>query len=119
MKVFSGPGFSLLLSLVLALGLGGCASSSVPTVEPTLTPLARAVADLDEAKRLNAEWMVANPLNPEETVSLSRLLAMSRQYQLQEEHRLATFLAEEISKFAKLGIVQALGQANPTPYYDF
>ncbi len=103
----------------LTMGLMGCASTSNTPQPPELAPMEQAILDLDEAKRLNAQWMVRNPFKPHESISLTQLLSLAVQYQLSEDHSTAIFLAQEVSKYAKLGIAQALSQPNPSPNYLF
>ncbi len=111
----------LLFSMVILL-VAGCATA--PKEEPAAPPpipenpaILQAELDLEQAKNLNAEWIVR--LNPgdESAQSLSKILDMAKQAQESGETDRATELAQKVIQFARLGINQATEQENAAPYY--
>ncbi|MBX2867061.1 MAG: hypothetical protein KTR18_00180 [Acidiferrobacterales bacterium] len=110
-----------LLSLLILL-LTGCVSAPKEEIaEPEPIPenpaILQAEIDLAQAKTLNAEWRVR--LNPgdAQTQNLSTILELAKQAHETGEADLATELAQKVTQFARLGIAQATGQQNVSPYY--
>jgi hypothetical protein len=124
------PGASKPLScLVLGLLLTGCASSPGPKLstdqQSALTESAatenpaiqEAEDDLQHARIQRAEWMVIESAISTHPVSLGEILDLAREKQRNGDQNGATLLAQKVSRFARLGIDQALQQANAKPFY--
>ncbi len=117
-----------LIFLVLGLLVAGCASSPEKLLTDQQSDLAgseiaenpailQAEDDLQHARAQRAEWMVVESAISSHPVSLGEILDLARKKQQNGDQAGATLLAQKVSRFARLGISQALQQANAKPFY--
>ncbi len=124
----SGARIHFLLLALFTLA-SGCASSpetapaSLPDVSltepefPENPAILQAEDDLQHARIQGAEWMVIESSMGNIPVSLAAILARAQEHQQNGNQADATRLAQKVSTFARLGIDQALQQANAKPFY--
>jgi uncharacterized protein YceK len=117
-------GRKLLICIAIAAILSGCASRPDQEQEPEQPAeveenlaIVQATADLEQARSLNAEWMVREESIHPHPVTLGQILEQAQMAQLEGHETEAIRLARIVSKFARLGVEQALEQATATPYY--
>ena len=117
-------GQKLLVIVVIAIGVSGCASRTEP--EPPAEPVVevrenlaiiQAQADLAEAREMHAEWMVREASIHRNPITLGQILDHAQLAHQRGNEEEAIRLARLVSKFARLGIEQAKSQIDATPYY--
>ncbi|MGB5706773.1 MAG: hypothetical protein WBM41_08060 [Arenicellales bacterium] len=119
-------GHKNLASMAIALTIAGCASQPTPSsdtdggqlgeIEQNLAIL-QAQADLDQARSLNAEWMVREETVHHNPVTLGEILTRAQQAHQDGDEAEAIRLARIVSRFARLGLEQTKAQSNASPYY--
>lgn len=119
-------GHKILASMAIVLIITGCASQPTPSpdkdggelveIKENLAIL-QAQADLDQARSLNAEWMVREETIHHNPVALGEILARAKQAHQDGDEVEAIRLARIVSRFARLGLEQAKAQSNASPYY--
>ena len=88
-----------------------------PPEIPSNPDITMAEANLERARLQLAEWTVLDTRSAGRRVPLSDLLELARQEQKNGNYPEASRLAKKVSRFALLGLQQALQQANARPYY--
>ena len=105
--------------ITVILGIGGCATTQEPA-EPEILPnpdLEQAVLDFQEAERLGALWLVRDPEFDNRLVSLNQLLDKASSLHAANRQDAASILARRVSRYARLGIIQAQAESNARPNY--
>lgn len=117
-------GRKLLICLAIAAIFSGCASQPEPEQEPEQPAeikenlaIVQAKVDLEQARSMNAEWMVREKSIHPDPVTLGQILEQAQIAHLDGHETEAIRLARIVSKFARLGVEQALEQAAAAPYY--
>lgn len=110
-------------SLALIVLLAGCVGTTPPGGAPAVATISAnpeivaAQATLERAQLQLAEWTVIETTIAEYPLPLSTLLKVAREKQRSGDYFEASRLAKKVSRFARLGLQQALQQANARPYY--
>jgi Tfp pilus assembly protein PilF len=117
-------GRKLLICIAIVAIFSGCASQPEPEQEPQQPAkvkenlaIVQATADLEQAQSMNAEWMVREKSIHPHPITLGQILEQAKTAHLEGHEAEAIRLARIVSKFARLGVAQALEQATAAPYY--
>lgn len=108
-----------ILLVVTILALGGCATTPEPT-EPEIQSnpdLDQAVIDLQQAEALGALWVVRDPDFGNKLVSLKQILDRAASLHAADRQDAASEVARRVSRYARLGMIQAQAESNARPYY--
>ncbi len=79
--------------------------------------IVQATSDLEQARSMNAEWMVREESIHHHPVTLGQILERAQIAHEEGNDAEAIRLARIVSKFARLGLEQAREQATAAPFY--
>ena len=77
----------------------------------------QAETDLEQARQRHSEWMVREPALKHEPLPLGSILEYAKEKQAAGDTLEASRLAKKVSRFAHLGLEQALRQQQARPFY--